>query len=147
MSERVLGGEQAECALGTERRDGSCVPVAWDPALVHCDAQACSVPRDFVEARDGKESVALQGLRAVPAADAEGNWLGVRLFGVREGSIAHTVGLRSGDVVGEINGVELTSMAASEPLELQLFGEKVASLRFSFERGGEPKTLVVNLVD
>ena len=122
-------------------------PLPWDPSLVKCDEGVCSVPRDYLVSHDGEDAIVLQGFRAVPTADAEGTLLGVELFGVAPGSVAHSVGLRSGDVVHEINGIALTFIEASMLLEEQLFKEKVETLRISFERDGEDETKLVKLVD
>ena len=71
----------------------------------------------------------------------------MKVFGVAEGTSAHIVGLRSGDVATAINDVPLTSMEAIVPIEEQLFLEKVGTLRVEFERDGESRSIRVNIED
>ena len=144
-AQMLADAEDKRCGLGTELRDGACLPLEGDP--VRCDAEGCTIRRDSLQAHHGEESVALRGLRVVPSADAEGNWLGMKVLGVAEDTSAHIVGLRSGDVVTAINDVPLTSMEAIVPIEEQLFLEKVGTLRVEFERDGESRSIRVNIED
>jgi len=82
------------CGLGTELRNGACVPVEWDPSSVECSAGTCSVSRSIFFGADGQDSPLLEQTRLVRATDNGGEQIGFKLFGVRKDTAAVTVQAR-----------------------------------------------------
>ena len=75
--------------------------------------------------------------RAVPVLK-DGAGIGFRLFNIRSGSIFERMGLRNGDVVQRVNGVEMND--PSKALGLLDEVQSVDEIRVDFLRGGKPRT-------
>jgi|GEM_PF-2089825 len=115
--------------------------------LTGCEDGICSIPRDYFEASSTEEAPVARGIRIVPASDADGHWLGLKLFGVDDDTIAYALGLRTGDVLTQVEDIALTSTEALLPFERLVFIDKVDTLHVSYERAGEPRQFTVELRD
>ena len=83
-------------------------------------------------------------IRVQPAPNATGNGqLGYRIFPGRDRSVFTSAGLRPGDVVTSINGVQLDDPSKS----LQLLSDlsQANQITLTVQRGGESQTVNVNL--
>lgn len=89
-----------------------------------------------------QDNPALGGARARPISK-DGHMDGVRMYGVRSNGLAHSVGLRNGDIIVAANGVKLQSMEAA----LELMGQLKTKDHWSIEitRANKPVTLQVDL--
>jgi general secretion pathway protein C len=83
-------------------------------------------------------------IRIQPAPNVAGNGqMGYRIFPGRDRSVFNGAGLRAGDVVTAINGVQLDDPAKS----LQLLSDlsQASAVTLTIQRGGESQTVNVNL--
>lgn len=83
-------------------------------------------------------------IRIQPAPNATGNGqMGYRIFPGRDHAVFQAAGLRAGDVVTAVNGVQLDDPAKS----LQLLSDlsQASSVTLTVQRGGESQTINVNL--
>lgn len=82
------------------------------------------------------------GARAFPVVK-DGEVQGVRLAGVRNGSVASAIGLRSGDLISEIDGTPIKT--AQQMLDLYAKLDQVSSVDLGGKRGGKPIALTIRL--
>ncbi len=75
--------------------------------------------------------------------DEKGKLTGVRLASVRENGVLQAFGLRSGDVIVEVNGRPLDSERAVEAALED--GATASELELSIERRGRPETVILRL--
>lgn len=115
-------------------------PTIADEYVRVVDATHVQVDRALVAKIQGNPGLA--GARFRPM-NKDGRLNGVKLYAVRNGSVAHKLGLRNGDAVLEVNSVRLNSMEAG----LELMGELHTRDHWSFEilRRGKPVSLSVEL--
>lgn len=144
---RRAAQDATRCGLGTELRNGACVPVEWDPRLVQCDGDSCTVSRKLFFGIDGQSSPLMKQTRVVRAVDRDGEDQGFKLFGVRKDTAARLVGLETGDLLLSVNDLSLATNV--DDLLVALTDEvwQAKTLKIEFKRGGEAKTLEVVLRD
>lgn len=82
------------------------------------------------------------GARIAPITK-QGKLEGLRLYGVRSGSIAAALGLRTGDVLEAVNDVKIESANTLLGLYAQL--DQLSSVELSGTRAGKPLTLTLRL--
>jgi general secretion pathway protein C len=83
-------------------------------------------------------------LRIQPAPNATGNGqMGYRIFPGKDHAVFQAAGLRAGDVVTAVNGVQLDDPAKS--LQLMSDLSQASSVTLTIQRGGETQTVNVNL--
>ena len=83
-------------------------------------------------------------LRIAPAPNATGNGqMGYRIFPGKDHAVFQAAGLRAGDVVTSVNGVQLDDPAKS--LQLMSDLSQASSVTLTVQRGGETQTINVNL--
>lgn len=79
--------------------------------------------------------------RAIPHHDNAGQMDGFRLSGIKKGSLMHAIGLRSGDVVHEVDGQPLRGPADAARLSEALATQRRVTLDLS--RRGSRHTLTI----
>jgi len=80
--------------------------------------------------------------RAVPNIE-NGVVNGFKLFGIQPGSLFQKLGAQNGDVIKSVNGVDIKDPSTAMGLYQQL--QTSNRLEFKMERGGTPKTMVVDI--
>ena len=119
-------------------------PAAADPfadRVKKIDDHTYEVDRSLVRDLVGG-AVGTSGTRISPVTK-DGKLDGLRLFGVRSGSIAGALGLRNGDVLQAVNDTKIES--ANTMLELYSQLDKLNRVELAGTRGGKPMTLELRL--
>ncbi|MCH9685748.1 MAG: hypothetical protein K0V04_30225 [Deltaproteobacteria bacterium] len=132
-------------ASGDVARSGSVDnvdPLAGAAEAITCDAAAerCTVTAEFAaRARSHGGRVAAQ----VRAGPVKSPVYGVRIEGVSPGSIAYLFGMRSGDIVTRVNGINPSSVMDS----MSLYSQAKTARRFDvrYRRGDVDRVLVVDV--
>jgi hypothetical protein len=111
------------------------------PGVRQLDATSYEVERSFV--RDLVSGTAtIGGTRMMPIVKS-GKLEGLRLFGVRAGSPAASLGLQNGDVVEAINNTKIES--ANTLLDVYAQLDKLDTVELAGTRRGKPLTLTLRL--
>ncbi len=106
-----------------------------------CTAERCTLRRDFIDrVRDNPTRLAQQA-RFVPSQH-DGKFNGIKVYGIRRGSIPALVGLANGDLITEIDGQPLTSI--SDVFDIAL--APLSSDRFTVTFDREDQTLTREFV-
>lgn len=115
------------------------VVAAAAPISPGAEAQSLSQLRNELLREPGKAS---QYVRLQPVY-TEGKLQGYRIYPGANRSLFQSVGLRAGEMVTSVNGVQLDDAAKA----LQLMGDlrEVSQLTLTLERGGQTRTLNLNL--
>ena len=96
-------------------------------AGIRCHAGHCAIGRTaFDTMRKSPEAFARQ-FRIVPSY-RDGEMNGLKLYGIRTGTIADLLGLKNGDLVTQIAGVKLDSMKRLMSLSADLYGADTVNL-------------------
>ncbi len=119
---------------------------AFDPSVVECANGVCTIPRsEFVMGGDGPVAIDLQA-RFVPALE-DGVSIGVKMYGVREGSILDALGIEVGDTVTRLNHLDLGGQGVEKVLGAAGDLKTIDEVVVAFRRDGQPRTLTVRLLD
>lgn len=119
-------------------------PTAADPfsdRVRKIDETTYEVDRSLVRELVGG-SVGTGGARVSPISK-NGKLEGLRLFGVKAGSVAGALGLRNGDVLEAVNGTKIESANTLLTLYSQL--EQLNNVELAGTRRGKPLTLMLRL--
>jgi hypothetical protein len=119
-------------------------PAAADPfadRVRKIDDYTFEVDRSLVRELVGA-SATTAGARIVPITK-DGKLQGLRLYGVRSGSIAKSLGLQNGDVLQAVNNQRIES--ANTLLELYAQLDKLDTVELAGTRGGKPLALQLRL--
>jgi general secretion pathway protein C len=100
---------------------------------VRCAGASCVVERPLVEKLLADPAALAGSARLMPAPG------GFRLYAIRPGSIFTLLGLKNGDTVKAVNGLELSSPERGLEIYTQL--RRASHLTVSIERQGEHQTL------
>ena len=103
-------------------------------AAIRCHAGRCAIGRAAFDTMRGSPEPFARQVRIVPSY-RDGEMNGLKLFGIRSGSIPALLGLKNGDLVTEIAGVELDSMKRLMSLSSDLAGADTVTLEV--QRRGE----------
>ncbi|MBV1861682.1 MAG: protein kinase [Nannocystaceae bacterium] len=147
LAAAVKASSPQRCGLGTELRNGTCVPVEWDPRDVECGADSCTVSRKIFFGVEGGDSPILKQTRVVRTVDSDGQVRGFKLFGVRKDTAARLVGLQTGDLLLSVNDMSLATSIDNLTIALSDELRQAKTLKIDFERSGEHKTVKVTLRD
>jgi len=111
------------------------------PGIVKLDETTYEVERGFV--RDlVSGSVKTAGARIIPVSK-DGKLDGLRMAGVRAGTLAANLGLQNGDVLIAVNNAKIES--ANTLLDLYAQLDKLSTVELSGTRRGTPLTLTLRL--
>jgi hypothetical protein len=119
-------------------------PAAADPfadRIRKLDDRTYEVERGLV--RDLVSGAVKPGRARVIPVTQDGKLTGLRLTGVRPGSPAAAMGLRSGDVLEAVNGKQIES--ANTLLELYAQLDQLGTVELDGSRAGKPLTLTLRL--
>jgi hypothetical protein len=135
---RGLPGGRSDAGAATP------APAAADPyadRIKKIDDHTYEVERALVRDLVGG-SVNTAGARIAPVTK-NGKLEGLRLFGVKPGSLAATLGLRNGDVLQAVNNEKIESANTLLGLYSQL--DQLSNVELAGTRGGKPLTLSFRL--
>jgi general secretion pathway protein C len=100
------------------------------------------VARPFLEGALGKEMTSRPSGRFVPAV-VQGRRLGMKVYGIRRSSLLSHLGLRNGDIVRSLNGLDVTS--ADGLLSAYALVRERDSFTLALQRAGKPQVLEYRL--
>jgi hypothetical protein len=83
------------------------------------------------------------GVRAIPVLDKVGGVTGLRMLGVRPGSVAGAIGLKSGDVLSAIDGEPIKT--AQQLLDLYAKLDQTDKVELQGTRAGKPLAVQLHL--
>jgi hypothetical protein len=113
----------------------------WADRIRKIDDHTFEVDRNLVkDLVNGK--VKANGLRPVPLVE-NGEVKGIRMFGVRDNSVAGMIGLKNSDVLVAVNNTEIKS--AQTMLDLYVKLDSLNNVQFDLTRGGKPYQLQLRL--
>jgi membrane-associated protease RseP (regulator of RpoE activity) len=112
----------------------------WAGRVERIDDQTFAVERGLV--RELVSGSVAAGARVTPIT-RDGKLAGLRVLGVRDGSLARAVGLANGDVLEAINNQRIES--ANTLLELYARLEQLTTVELAGTRAGRPITLTLRL--
>jgi len=104
---------------------------------------ARTMQRTDVQRRLGDEIPRILAETAITPVMEDGHVVGVQIARLPEGSLLTDAGLRTGDVITQINGTEIDGMATLIGLWPRL--QTASELRAVVTRNGQPVSLVVSL--
>ncbi len=130
-------------ATGASRSE---LPFGSEPAAPACDAALIAriVPVDpwtrkiTAAARDAMAACLPSQLRAVPAFKG-GVSEGLKIFGIRQGSIGEALAFQNGDTLLKVNGLDLTS--AEKAIEVYSKLKTATDFTIELNRNGELRTI------
>jgi general secretion pathway protein C len=128
---------QGTPAVWLEGRDGLCQSPLFGagPVAAATPATAPTVPRALLRDPPPLDSGLFRQLRVVPEQQ-NGKIVGLRLFGVRPGSLLATLGLKNGDRLETINGLSIAN--PEQALQAYARLRTAEHLRLRVTRAGQP---------
>lgn len=144
----LLGGARAESPVMAAAAPAPAAPASQgaegDVAAVlqsgirKVDETTYELDRALVDQALANPLAFVKGARVTPAL-VDGKPVGFRVSAVRKGSAMDLLGLRNGDTLRAVNGVELGSIEAAMNLYTKL--RELTSLEMTIDRRGKPATL------
>ena len=133
--DRTPAGEEQRPDARRHERAGAdpALQAQLDSGVRAIDETTFEVDRKLVEDVLARPQAAARGARIVPRAD------GLRVFAVKPDSAHARLGLRSGDIIHAVNGIDLSSADKMLQAITQLRNE--SSIALSITRRSEPVTL------
>jgi len=114
----------------------------WEGRLKKIDDHTFEVDRSLV--RDLVSGQAKAGsARVIPIPGPDGQLAGLRMTGVREGSLAGALGMKNSDTLTEINGTKITS--ANVLLDVLAKMDTLNVVEVDGTRGGKPLGITLRL--
>lgn len=110
------------------------LPPGLDRALACPEENRCTLDRTYLEELLADPSVLAGQLRIMPSV-REGVVRGLKLYGIRPGSLPRLLGYRNGDLLLSVNGAPLTGADAAMATYSRL--RRADSLAVELERKGE----------
>lgn len=129
--------EEGDPAQGSAKRRGA-LPPEIAGGIRQVGERAYEIERSAFNAILERQAEFMGSLRAVPEKDGE-RVVGVRLVGVRPGSMLAAIGMQNGDRLTKINGLEVGDPATMLEAYARLRGAD--HLVVSVQRGGAPMNL------
>lgn len=100
------------------------------------------VPSEFVDKVMGDMSQLMRGAKFIPHFK-DGKVEGFKVFGIRKGSLYEQIGLKNGDIVQRVNGVELTG--PEQALQVFEMLRNESQITVDIIRGGNNQTLTYTI--
>jgi hypothetical protein len=139
LLDNALAAARGEDGAATPNPAAAAQP--WDGHITKIDDHTFEVDRSLV--RDLVSGAAKPGgARVAPRTD-NGKLTGLRMFGVKEPSLASALGIQNGDVMTGINNVPITSMQTM--LDVYAHVDTLNVVEIAAERAGKPMTLTLRL--
>lgn len=138
------GGEPADVDVDVDA-DGTISTGDVDPELALAVRQVSDTEWEITRAYrdDADRNALMRGMRVLPYVD-DGAAAGLRLFGIRPGTLAAAIGFQNGDVVREVNGHDLTRPDTAIAMLADL--EDDDEYTVLLVRRGEERTHVIRVV-
>ena len=108
-------------------------PPGAEQAIVCAEEHRCTLDRAYLDELLADPVTLTSQLRVMPSV-RDGVMRGVKLYGIRPGSLPKLLGLRNGDLVVSINGVAVNGMDAASGTYRRL--RRVDTLAVEIERKG-----------
>jgi hypothetical protein len=89
--------------------DSSPEPLPPQPSLYCPDPERCSIPRAVIEALLADPAGATKQARILPSV-RDGVTVGLKLYGIRPGSLPRDLGIKNGDLLKTANGLPLSGV-------------------------------------
>lgn len=86
---------------------------------IECKKDHCTVEREFVDRLIQKPALLAKQARIVPAV-RDGETRGFKFYGIRPGSLPKLLGVKNGDLLMAVNGIDLDSMDRAMSLYTKL---------------------------
>jgi general secretion pathway protein C len=117
---------------------GDPAPSSAPSPLAPATGASFKVKRTAIESVLQDPANSLRSIRAVPHSEDD-RTVGVKLYGIHQDSLLHTLGLQNGDVLLAVNGLEVATPDAA----LEAYGQlrSATTLSVSLERRGQPMTV------
>ncbi|MCA9685252.1 MAG: hypothetical protein KC457_23925 [Myxococcales bacterium] len=143
--DEAAAGFEALAEQGLEQGAEVSEQLAYQPLpgaaeAIACEGARCKMDAAFIDRLAENPQQLTREAMLLPGRTAEGR-PGLALARVQPGSIPALLGLRDGDLLLELNGTALGSLAAIRAVDDALAGRDQAEL--SYERDGVQATLVV----
>jgi len=104
-----VGGDLVACRSIVRGSSAVASAAAVTVGVTCASGSVCTIPRPLVEAiANGERTDAWSGVRVVPYFEG-GKPLGFKLYGIKPETEVAKLGLKNGDVVKSVNGIELQS--------------------------------------
>lgn len=110
------------------------LPVGAEQAVDCSEEHRCTLDRSYVMEMLANPSTLMAHMRVMPSM-RDGVMRGVKLYGMRSGSLPKLLGFRNGDLIVSVNGVPLNGVDGSMGSYKQL--RQVDTLAVEIERKGE----------
>lgn len=121
---------------------GAPPPGATNPHIQQVNETQYNIDRSEVDSALDNMNQLFTQIRAVPHFEG-GKSTGFRLFAIRQNSIFDQIGLRNGDIIQSINGVDLNDPARALALFQELRSERQISV--TYLRNKETKTVTYSI--
>lgn len=137
------------------RPEAEDLPMSVDPgiatpdetlaAFVRCETESrCKIEKEWFETMLADPASMARQARLVPKMEGE-KTLGIKLYGIRRGSLPKALGLKNGDMLESINGYAMGS--PEKMLEAYAKLRRATKLTLELERKGVSLTHTVEIVD
>jgi general secretion pathway protein C len=83
------------------------------------------------------------GTKALPVPDGAGGFKGLRMYGIRAGTVANALGLRNGDMISTIDGEPIKNV--QQLLDLFAKLDQISTVELGGTRTGKPLNLTLRL--
>lgn len=138
--EHELGGARDRVEEAVSSDKGDAVLVAEAPKAIACNNDRCTVAREFADDLRARTGLLARQAKLVKA-ERKGVAIGLELADL--GPLPRLLGLRAGDIVTSVNGVQLRSLQSVPQAYVQLRGAQRFTIEFL--RAGRPRTLLVEI--
>lgn len=99
------------------------------------EEHVCRIHHEVIEAAHGDPAAFARTGRYIPSV-RDGQFLGIKVYGLRNGGVLKLIGLRNGDRIDAVDGVPLGSLAQAADV-FSRFREPGAVLHLAIDRRGE----------
>lgn len=115
------------------KASGSALPGAED--AIKCESEnSCTVDRMFIDSLFANPAALTKQARVMPAIK-DGETKGFKFYGIRPGSLPKLLGMKNGDLLTSVNGIELKSV--DQVMGLLTKMRSASNLQVTIERKGE----------
>jgi len=137
-------GALPDALPGTSRPGGGAsLPPEIGSGIRRVGEREIEVDRRVIASVMEKQGEIFKGVRVMPQVDGSGKPTGVRLSGIRAGSLLGTLGIQNGDELRSINGLEIADPRSALGAYSRLLKED--NLVVSVLRGGQPMNIDVRI--
>jgi general secretion pathway protein C len=150
LGERLTSGKPGGSSQGalpdtgsSRPGGGASLPPEIGSGIRRVGEREIEVDRRVIASVMEKQGEIFKGVRVMPQVDGSGKPTGVRLSGVRAGSLLGALGIQNGDELRSINGLEIADPKSALGAYSRLLKED--NLVVSVLRGGQPMNIDVRI--